>query len=424
MDKSQVFCVVPWLEVHINADGTYHSCGAQPHPGTNKYNVFNMSVAEWVNSEYQKTVRLNKLQGIPDPKCNMCYQEEAAGSSSKRLKENHKCDISAGKEFPITFQRSRDYKHFEYSAQNQGFTTQIRPESYHIAIGNECNYACRMCTPWASSKLAAEGIKEGTYSGPVLHNWTRDQKAWDSVTDYICSTDNLKFVHIIGGEPLLSTRFEELIDKLIAANKTDIYLGFTTNGSIFNQALVEKLNVFRHVDIGISVEATGILNEYIRRGTDTKEVLDNIDLYLKYRSESHVYVTLRVVPSAMNVHTLDDLYKWAAARKLDVVSNILVNPAHLQIRHLPDSIKAKLLEQYSTWEYCEPLPGNWNPRDPNRFREHIDSEIRAIINNLKTPGDPSLTKQMYESLQQWGWFNNPEINQYFFTGSNTDNYVT
>lgn len=422
MDKSKIFCVVPWLEVHINADGTYHSCGAQPHPGTNKYNVFDMSIPDWVNSEYQKTVRLNKLQGIADPKCNMCYREEATGSSSKRLKENHKCNIVDGTKFEISFKRSPEYNQFEYSQNNQGLTEQLRPESYHIAIGNECNYACRMCNPWASSKLAAEGIKEGTYSGPVLQNWTRDQKAWDSVTNYICSTDNLKFVHIIGGEPLLSSRFEELIDKLIAANKTNIYLGFTTNGSIFNQSLLEKLNVFRHVDIGISVEATGTLNEYIRRGTNTQEVLNNIDLYLKYRTEAHVYVTLRVVPSAMNVHTLDELYKWAAARRLDVLSNILVSPAHLQIRHLPNAVKEKLLVQYSTWEYSEPLPGIGNPRDPNRFREHIDSEIRAIINNLKTAGDPELTKQMYQSFEQWDWFKNPEIKQYFYTGSTIDNY--
>ena len=33
MTNSKIFCIVPWVEVHINADGTYHTCGAQPNPG-------------------------------------------------------------------------------------------------------------------------------------------------------------------------------------------------------------------------------------------------------------------------------------------------------------------------------------------------------------------------------------------------------
>jgi MoaA/NifB/PqqE/SkfB family radical SAM enzyme len=418
--------MVPWFEVHINPDGSYHSCGAQPHPNrsveggmtrqniefTDKHNVFNMTIPEWINSEYQRRARLGKLSGTPEPRCNMCYAEEATGSHSKRQKENHKVSIFK-ENFETTYENSPARPYFEYSQQNQGLTDQLRPESYHMSLGNECNYACRMCNPWYSSRIAAEDAVKGTWTGPVRQNWTEDETAWNSVTDYICSTEKLKFVHIIGGEPLLLSRFEELVDKLLAAGKTDIYLGFTTNGSVFNRSLIEKLNAFRHVDIGISVECMGILNDHIRRGTDTEQVLKNIELYLKYKREAHVYITLRVVPSALSVHNLDQLLKWAADRRLDVMSNILVRPDHLQIKHLPDAVKQQLLEKYSHWEYSKPLPGIGNPRDPNRFKEHIDSEIRAIINNLKLPGDPELTKKMYATLEGWQWFDNPEIKKYF-----------
>ena len=416
MPNKDIFCSVPWVEVHINADGTYHTCGAQPNTVSNTIagmidNVHTMTIADWINSQHQCQARLKKLTGVPEPLCNMCYNEDAMGSSSKRVKENLKSGIS-DLNFLEDYKASPDLNLFEYS-QGSGKTNNLRPNSYHISLGNECNMACKMCSPTASSKLAVQMIKGGTYHGPARMNWTTDQTAWDHVVDYICSTDNLQFVHVIGGEPLLNPRFEDLVDRLLAAGKTDIYLGFTTNGSIVNVPLIEKLNAFRHVDIGISIEAMGLLNDLIRDGSATQTVLDNIDTYLKYRKEAHVYVTVRAVPSALSVHTLDQLYLWCVSRKLDVVTNILVRPAYQQIQNLPNSVKQRLLEQYSTWQYSEPAPADSNPRDPTWFKQHIDNEVRAIVNCLKQGGDVMLTEQLYQNINAWGWNNYPEIKKFF-----------
>lgn len=416
MTVSKYFCNIPWFEVHINADGTYHTCGAQPNKisGTEEakvYNVFNMPVADWVNSQHQRNARLSKLAGNSEPLCYMCYEEDALGSSSKRVKENLKSSISPVN-FVKTFQQSPDRELFDYSLNNNGLT-EARPVSYHISLGNECNLACRMCSPTASSKIAVEEIKLGQYYGPARQNWTENLDAWQQVTDYICTTPNLKFVHIIGGEPLLNPRFEELVDMLISAGKTDIYLGFTTNGTVFNQALILKLNQFKHVDIGISIECAGLLNDYIRRGSTTETVLNNIDQYLEHRRQGHVYVTVRPVPSALSVHTLDELYHWCIERKLDVMTNFLVRPQFMQIKHLPQDVKNRLLIQYNHWQFEEPMPGESNPRDPNRYREHIDNEIKAIIKALQEPADPKLTKELYEKLALWHWLEHDEIAKYF-----------
>jgi MoaA/NifB/PqqE/SkfB family radical SAM enzyme len=413
---SKVFCNIPWKEVHINADGTYHTCGAQPNTITgtdyeNIYNVKNMTIPEWVNSQHQKNTRLNKLNDIEEPLCSMCYYEENLGSSSKRLKENHKSGVLQD-DFNNTFKTSIDYPMFIMSRYS-GATDNLRPESYHISLGNECNLACRMCSPTASSKIAVRMIQDGTYKGPARMNWTEDAFAWQHVVDYICTTDSLKFVHLIGGEPLMNPRFEDLIDRLLAEGKTDIYLGFTTNGTIFNESLIYKLNAFRHVDIGVSIECWGKLNDYVRQGSNAQCVLDNIDLYLKHRKEAHVYVTVRPVPSALTVHTLDELYKWCISRKLDVMTNILNWPEYQQIRHLPENIKDRLINQYRQWIHVEPFKGESNPRDPNRFREHIDTEIMAIIKALKQTGDPAQTKILYTKLKDWGWLDDSDIKSYF-----------
>jgi molybdenum cofactor biosynthesis enzyme MoaA len=270
-----------------------------------------------------------------------------------------------------------------------------------------------MCGPTASSKLAVELQKAGEYRGPTLMDWTRDPRAWNHVVDYMCSTENLKFVHLIGGEPLLNPRFEDLIDRLLDAGKTDIYLGFTTNGTVVKPELINKLNAFRHVDIGISIEASGVLNDYIRRGSSTESVLNNIDTYLKYRREGHVYVTARIVPSALSVHTLDNLLRWCVSRKLDIMSNMLVWPEYQQIQNLPGDVKARLLEQYSKWEFSDAQTGVSDPRDPNRFKEHIDNEVRAIVNCLQLPNKQELTEQLYKQLASWQWLDNKNIANYF-----------
>lgn len=419
--RHQVFCNIPWVEVHINADGTYHSCGAQPNTVSNTLsgtfnNVHQLTIPEWINTTHQCNARLGKLNGVSESLCGMCYKEESVGSSSKRVKENLKSHIRSTEEhFEKDFARSKDLVHFEYSKKHNGQTQFLHPYSYHISLGNECNLACRMCGPTASSRIAVEMRKTDEYRGPALMDWTRDSWAWDHVVNYMCETEDLRFVHIIGGEPLLNPRFEDLINRLLEAEKTDIYLGFTTNGTTVKPELIEKLNAFRHVDIGISIEASGVLNDYIRQGSSTQTVLDNIDTYLKYRQEGHVYVTARVVPSALSVHTLDDLYRWCISRKLDVVSNVLVWPEYQQIQQLPKDVKTRLLEQYSTWEYSEPLPGVSDPRDPNRYREHIDSEVRAIVNCLTLDNDPALTQELYSKLASWQWLGNKDIGKYFKT---------
>ena len=415
---SNVFCNIPWVEIHINADGTYHTCGAQPNciSGTAEskmYNVHEMTIPEWINSKHQQQARIKKLTNVPEPLCNMCYHEEQMGSSSKRTNENLKSCIVQS-DFDRTYNASPDLALFEYSVVNNGLTNCLRPTSYHISLGNECNLACKMCAPTASSKLAVQMIKEGTYSGPALQNWTQDEHAWNHIVDYISSTENLKFIHLIGGEPLLNPRFEQLIDRLLADKKTDIYLGFTTNGTVFDHNIMHKLEQFRHVDVGVSIECMGKLNDLVRSGSTTQVVLDNIDQYLTYRRTGHVYVTVRPVPSALTVHTLDELYKWCVTRELDVMTNILVSPEYQQISQLPTDIKQRLLSQYETWVHSDPAPLDSNPRDPTWFKQHIDNEITAITNALKQQPKTNLTAELYKKLELWGWFDHSDIKKYFF----------
>lgn len=414
-DLEKYFCIVPWVEVHINADGSYHTCGTQPIPLlTNENNIKNMSIEEWVNSTSQNATRLLKSQGLYEPACDSCMREDVSNGISKRTRENLKSNIDLINFYP-TFNQSPDLKYFEYSRENNGQSNYPKPNSFHFSLGNECNLACRMCGPGCSSSLATKLKKEEGYTGPIGINWTSDDNAWNHLVDYMCANENLEFVHVIGGEPFMNPRFEELIDRLITAGKTDIrYFGFTTNGTRINQSIIEKLNQFRYVDIGVSIECGGELNDMTRRGSSYQTVLDNIDLYLQYKKPT-MNIVVRPVPSALTVHTIDELFKWCVSRQIDVMSNIIGNPVHLRINQLPPSIKSRLIDQLMQWEFSELPTERAHPRDASRFKEHIDNEVKSIINALRQDNDPAQTEILYQKLQSWGWLDNERINHFFIT---------
>jgi len=393
------YCVIPWTEVHINSDGTYQSCGSHKNvkSGTEFgriHNVHNMSIQEWMTSQYQTDARIKKANNIAEPLCATCYQEDSAGKNSKRTRELGKYPV-----IPIEY----------YQPQ----VTEL-PRSYHIILGNECNLACKMCGPMYSSRIAAERKRIGLWDGTVRQTWTDNQQAWDMVVNTMLSAEKLEYIHLIGGEPLLMPRFYELIDALYNAGKTDVYIGFTTNGMLFNKDLMQKLQVFRHVDIGVSLEGLGATNDFCRTGADTKLVISNLEKYLTYRDPGHVYIVLRTVPSAITVHELDKLYLWAIERKVDVMSTFVANPAWLSIKQLPKHIKEKLLAQYKSWHFDE-IELKGNDRNPVHYRQHIDNEIKGIIRLLQEPNDPELTDQLYTKLHEWGAFNSKEIRNYFYT---------
>jgi hypothetical protein len=96
-----------------------------------------------------------------------------------------------------------------------------------------------------------------------------------------------------------------------------------------------------------------------------------------------------------------------------LLTNILVRPAYMQIKQLPLAVKQRLLKKFESWQFGPAAPEHANPRDPNYYRAHIDSEVRAICQALQQDNDPALTETLYQNLQSWGWFDNPEIKKYF-----------
>jgi hypothetical protein len=340
--------------------------------------------------------------------CTRCYLEEDHGGNSRRLKSNQKSIIFTKQAFKDSFEQSPGHKDFIKSADQDGYTD-TTPIDIHVDLGNYCNLACKMCGPKASSTIAAQQVKWGIESSRQYlgTDWTRDATVWHSFKQQLLNLPKLNNIHFMGGETLLTDRFEDLVDTMIAHERFDLCFSFVTNGTTFNSKILEKLKRFRRVGIEISIETADEHNAYQRQGTDTQLVLDNIQRYLTYCNGSSITVALRPALSLLTIGYYVGLLEYAMSHQLVVKSNLCYFPRFLNAELLPD--KAKLLYQTYYREFLTKFSdidseSDYNASDPNNYKLIIKEQAKMCLSVLQTPApDDSAAelKNLVEHCKKW-----------------------
>ena len=201
-----------------------------------------------------------------------------------------------------------------------------------------------MCHAKASSTIASQQVKWGfeqdrQYLGT---DWTRDKTVWENFKQQLLELPNLNNIHFMGGETLLTDRFEDLLDTMIAHKKFDLCFSFVTNGTVFKPDIINKLKLFRRVGLEISIETMDVHNSYQRQGTDTELVLHNIDLYQTWCNGSSITVSLRPAPSVLTIGYYTELLQYALDKNFIVKSSLCVNPEFLYVGILPADVRLLL----------------------------------------------------------------------------------
>lgn len=413
MSNKNIFCNVPWTNLHIYWDGSYGMCcseSGKPYSESDKqYNIANMSIPEWFDSEPMRNVRL-KMFGDDQliKTCRWCYVEESVNYESRRIKENFKSVIFTERGFDRSYQQSPTYKIFESSRQNG--STDIVPIDWHVDLGNECNLACKMCSPRASSKIAAQYRQWSIVSADqsIFTNWTTNDASWQQFLDGILQTPNLNRLHFMGGEPLLNKRFEELLDFLLL-NKKDISVSFVTNGTIYKQSIIDKLLQFKSSDVEISIESFDRTNDYIRQGSTIEQLIENIKK-INNQTTDNFKLVIRSVPQLLNVNSYYNLIEWCLEHRVPLQGIPLKKPTHLQINVLPWHIRQQLVEKYQiTKNKLEQLVSEkfnllTTGRNPSNLEQQLLRETDSIIGLLSASCDSdvdSQRKQLADWLSRW-----------------------
>jgi len=414
MPDKNIFCNAPWYELQIYWDGSLGFCCQESHKLYsdelgNHYNVSNMTIREWFDSEPMRRARLAMFGSASNSICQRCYHEQEFNGTSRRHKCNQKSVIFTKTNFAKSYDQSPGYPKFESSRAEQGKYLGM-PIDLHIDLGNYCNLACKMCNPKASSAIAAQEVKWGNLGAHqyVGTDWTRDDVVWNRVLDELAGIDDLNNVHFMGGETLITKRFEDFVDHMIARGRTDLNFSFVTNGTTFNKSLLDKLKLFNRVGIEVSVETVTDHNSYQRQGTDTELVLKNIQKYLKHCNGTTITLTARPAISALTIGNYHSLLQYCLEHKIMVKSLWVTRPTFLNPQILPKSVRNQYVDNYKNLVQEYDLKGNhsvdYNESDPNQLPRIILSQIDQCLNMLQQdqlPNSDQHLKEMVAWCQKW-----------------------
>lgn len=399
MPNQKIFCNTPWYELHIYWDGSLGICCLEDHKlyeSDDQYNIASMSIADWFNSGPVRVFRQQVLGNATVNACRKCWDEEQLGGHSRRFKSLQKSAIFM-QAFDDSFEQSSGRAHFDTSG-----ATSTHPVDIHINLGNYCNLACKMCIPQASSMIASQQVQWGIESSRQFlgTDWTKNTVVWNNFLNQLLDIPGLNNIHFMGGETLLTSRFEQLVDHMIANNRFDLCFSFVTNGTIFKPELMQKLSKFRRVGIEVSIETMDEHNAYQRQGTDTAQVLKNISRYRSLCDQSSITVTLRPAVSFLTIGYFPALLQHCLNHGLMVKSLLVDTPRFLDAILLPQRTKQLYFEKYQQLLYQLSrvhIPNDYNASDPHNLNMIIKEQIQMCMNILCTD-TPDHADQQYQQL--------------------------
>jgi len=372
----------PWYELRIDANGTLTYC----HASADK-EITNDGFLKWFNSGKSISIARNQIQeGTPVSGCQKCYVTENKKLLSHRHRRNLQAAIYQGKYFQESLKQSPALNRMLGNVKN------IKPAFMHVSLSNLCNLSCRMCNPQFSSNLTTVMKKINLISNdtPTLLDWTKDSSKWKEFCNLVLDNTELICLHFMGGEPLYNKKFYEFIDLCIDNNRTNFNLTFVTNGTFFNTSLIEKLKKFKSVAIEISVENFHITNDYIRMGSNYKNVQKNIKFLLR-RCGPTIDVVLRTVPQALSIMHYYTLIDFALENNISIDFNLLSSHPFLKIFVLPDNIKQIIIDDLqSKYGYLlnykiSNIERLINIRSTSKLKEQMTSHIESLLELLNEP---------------------------------------
>ncbi len=185
------------------------------------------------------------------------------------------------------------------------------PQRIDLLFDRSCNLACRTCSP-SSSTFWEKHLKDNnllTMELPPTDNVSRIHSILKNL-----NLENLGMVQFCGGETLLGNNYwqtAQLLTELIPNSKTQLELGFQTNGTqLIDPKWFKVIEKFKIVKLLISLDGVGERFEYLRWPASWNQVTDNI-LNLKETLPSNVMFFIQECTSCLNLYYYNEVHDWA-----------------------------------------------------------------------------------------------------------------
>lgn len=347
MSLPEKICILPWISIETSPVGTARPCCLAKDEITyfddkgyeHKYNLNTHTLEEIYHSRYMQLLRRDFLYGRKPTTCNRCWDEEAAGRTSKRI--NSKI-------------RLKEYV-------NQIEFHNLDPDQLwfiDLKLGNICNLKCRICGSWSSSKWAKEEIDYVPDIDRKTHlaytylkdgAWPRETEVfWDNLKTLL---PNIKYFEFTGGEPFLIEQHFELLRYAVEHGYSkNIEIHYNTNGTVFPEQAELWAN-FKHVEIAFSIDNVGARFEYERYGADWNLVQANIAKFTAMRSNK-ISTQLCTTMNIQNVYYLPELCDWISTQTFDhVYFNMLHDPWHMCISKMTPTAQKLVIDRLTAHKF-------------------------------------------------------------------------
>jgi len=363
---SPSFCILPWTHLMVQPNGNMQPCCMTPHDMP-LGNTKDMTMEEAWNGLTMKTIRKKMLKGERPMHCGRCYLMDDNGAVSPRvnLTDKFKKHIK-----PL----------LKDTDPETGHNKQFSLKYWDFRWSNICNFKCRMCGTFASSKWVDDEIAIHGKSQSGLMNFRSESKV--DIFDYVHKhIDEVEEIYFAGGEPLIMDEHYMILEKLIEAGRTDVLLRYNTNFSHIKFKkwdLQELWSKFQKdpkgkVQLFASLDATGKLAEVARHGTKWDTVYNNIKTCIADGIEVFVSPTISILNVFYVTDLFETIFKLGVKPGNIVFNNFLSGPPCYDIRILPDELKDELLTKLQ--EY-------FNQLDKEEYKQAIEMALSSWIQYL------------------------------------------
>lgn len=351
LQKSKSFCIMPWVHLATDPNGNCRMCCLSykhlKDEDGKTYNLGHDDIEEIYNSKSIRDAREQMLNDERISECHKCWTEEDTGGLSQRQTFNQ----IALEEYPEIIDIVKSGKEDEYKVNHD-------PMYYDFRFGNLCNLKCRSCGPLNSSQIAKEYkiIHKETNTGwsyvdPKLDNineWYQTNKFKDNVYRNI---QDVKKIYFTGGEPTIVEEnyrlMQRLIDEGVAKN---VHLQFNTNMTNTRDDFYEMIQEFKSVEIGISIEGYGKIQEYLRYPSKWSQIEKNIRRMAEM--PKNIIMFACPVVQSVNLEYIIDFFEFIESinkehnyYRIRMLPIIMTNPRKMTANILPLEYKKECFTQ-------------------------------------------------------------------------------
>lgn len=368
LTDSKVFCMYPWIHIYASPNGAAQPCCVWDH-SEKMCSTKTQTLEQVYNSPAWRKLRLDMMNGIPTSGCEPCYEQERNGFFSNRQSSNK----HHGHHVSRATQTHKD-----------GTSDTFEMTYWDIRFSNLCNLSCRSCghifsSSWYKDQVKLAGSDWAKKNKPLIWAGRHETDMLEQLMEHI---DYVEQIYFAGGEPLIMDEHYHILEELERREKFDVKLVYNTNFTktkLKDRYVFDYWRKFKSVAVGASLDAMGPRAEYIRAGTDWKEVEQNRQMMMEQCPNVDFYISPTL--SIQNALHIPDFHRnWVERGFIspqDLNINILLDPKWLRMDIAPQHYKDKIKEKFiKHLEWLKPLDSL------QRATQGFESAIRALDNDM------------------------------------------